>query len=44
MTTAAATIGRLRLKGEPQRNYRIVQKHSYVAANGDVMTCAILWR
>jgi hypothetical protein len=37
-------IARLRLRGEPQRKYRVVAKHSYVAANGDEMTCAILWR
>jgi len=44
VTRAADIITRLRLRAAPQRKYRIVHKHSYGAANGDVMTCAILWR
>ncbi len=37
-------IAGIRLKGKPQRKYKVVQKHSFLAANGDEMTCAILHR
>lgn len=37
-------INRIRLKGEPQRKYRIVQHTSFSTRSGVEMTCAVIYR